>query len=64
MIKGWNMCECVFHPSRTYVNVMFRSYLWLNVGYHFTYATNENFSYANHLQLVFNLKLKWQNDIF
>jgi hypothetical protein len=49
MVKGWNINLSVYFIHGTFANVMFKSYLWLNVEYNSTYAINGNFNCDNHL---------------
>lgn len=64
MVKGRNIHLNVYFIDGTFDDIIFRSYLWLHVGYDFAYATNDKFNYNSHLQLVSNCKLRSQNGVF
>lgn len=64
MVKGSSIHLNVCFIDGTFDDIMFTSYLWLHIGYDFTYATNGKFNYNSHLQLVSNCKLTSQNGVF
>ncbi len=61
MVEGWSIHLNVYFIHEAFANVMLRSYLWLHVGWNYTYAINRKFSCDSHLQLFFNPKLKKEN---